>query len=262
MTTWRLIPAGPTLDPASGARNMAIDQALLESVAAGAPPVVRFYRWSPATLSFGRNQPARDRYDEAVARGGGIDFVRRPTGGQAVLHDDEVTYAVIAPIAAVGRPRVAYARINEGLVVGLRQLGVEAGPSVADPERRDWALACFRAPERGEVVVRGRKLVGSAQRTERRTILQHGSILLGGSQSPAEALRFDAPPGGGDPGWTTLESELGTRPEPEPVARSVARGLERVLGIQLAASSLSADERRGARKWTERYASPEWTWRR
>ncbi|MFW6206236.1 MAG: lipoate--protein ligase family protein, partial [Gemmatimonadota bacterium] len=113
-----------SITPADGATNMAVDAALLESVQAGAPPVLRLYRWSPACLSFGRNQPARGRYDRDLAEDRGIDFVRRPTGGQAVLHDDELTYAVIAPVAVIGKPRTAYAAINRALVAALRELGV------------------------------------------------------------------------------------------------------------------------------------------
>jgi lipoate-protein ligase A len=268
--TWRLGPELP--GPVTGPVNMAIDRALLDTVADGAPPTVRFYRWSPATLSFGRNQPARGLYDEAAARERGIAFVRRPTGGQAVLHDDELTYAVVAPISAVGKPRAAYRRINEAIVDGLRRLGVRAavaGSTVptaggvgGHTEGHDWAAACFRTPERGEVVARGRKLVGSAQRTHRRTVLQHGSILLGGSQAPAEALRLDPVPLEGGAGWTTVEGELGRRPALDAVAGALVTGFETVLGIQLAASSLSVEERRESDRWTERFASPEWTWRR
>src|SRR5690606_17704432 len=115
------------LAPVHGATNMALDHALLESVKAGGPPVLRLYRWDPPTLSFGRNQPARGLYDHAAARARGIAFVRRPTGGQAVLHGDELTYAVVASIGALGKPREAYRRINGALVGGLRELGVGAG---------------------------------------------------------------------------------------------------------------------------------------
>ena len=85
---WRLVLGdGVTEGPRDGATNMALDQALLDAVCGGAAPVLRLYRWSPATLSFGRNQPARGLYDPVEAARRGIDFVRRPTGGQAVLHD-------------------------------------------------------------------------------------------------------------------------------------------------------------------------------
>lgn len=262
---------------------MAIDQALLASVAAGATPVLRLYRWSPATLSFGRNQPARGRYDEGAAAARGIAFVRRPTGGQAVLHDEELTYAVVAPVAALGRPRAAYQRINRALVAALHEIGVDAvlaGDGGDDPSsvreegtpgRGDWLEACFRRPERGEVMVSGRKLIGSAQRTEARTILQHGSILVAGSQAPAEALLVGGvhkdPRGGArgtepTPGWTTLAAELTGRPTMRTVVEAVRTGFEHVLGISLAPTSLSFEETTAARALRPRFGSGEWTWRR
>ncbi len=278
---WRLL-VDP--EPADGPTNMAVDQALLKAAARGGPPSVRLYRWSSPTLSFGRNQPARGLYDTDDAARRGIGLVRRPTGGQAVLHDDELTYAVVAPIPVVGKPRTAYASINGALVEGLRRLGVNAdlagggagaeeaaGPRAgAGPQSRDWMSACFRRPERGEVVVRGRKLVGSAQRMESRTILQHGSILLGGTQTAAEELLIgsgaEPKPGGrldaGEPaGWTTVERELGVRPGLGDVVAAITAGFEAVLDIAQAPSGLTPHEAAAARALRQRFASDSWTWR-
>lgn len=282
---WRLILGeGGALDPVDGPRNMAIDQALLDAVAAGATPAVRLYRWAPATLSFGRNQPARGLYDTAAAAERGIAFVRRPTGGQAVLHDQELTYAVAAPVTVVGKPRQAYQWINRALVAGLRSLGVaaavaESGTAVGDGASA-WTDACFRRPERGEVVVAGRKLVGSAQRTQSRTILQHGSILIGGSQAAAEELLLGAAAaaggrpaagaesgaesgaGSGADGWTTMEREVGDGFEVESLVAAVAAGFEEVLETELPWSSLTEAERRGVGELQRRFASAGWIWRR
>jgi lipoyl(octanoyl) transferase len=274
---WRLVlgDGAASLEPCDGATNMAIDQALLAAVAAGAAPVLRLYRWSPATLSFGRNQPARGLYDTAAAAARGIDFVRRPTGGQAVLHDDELTYAVVAPVAVVGRPRAAYHWINEALVRGLRAAGVEASvaaaPAPAPAPARSWTEACFQRPERGELVVAGRKLVGSAQRTESHTILQHGSILVGGTQAAAEELLLGGPPPSpapgmgaraGAPGWTTLEAELDRRPSMDSLVTAVVSGFSAALGTSLAPSTLSSEESGATEELRPRFASQEWTWRR
>jgi lipoyl(octanoyl) transferase len=280
---WRLILGdGGSLAPADGPSNMGIDVALLEAVRLGAAPVVRFYRWSPACLSFGRNQPARGLYDRAAAASRGIDFVRRPTGGQAVLHADELTYAVIAPVSRIGRPRDAYRQINEALVAGLRSLGVDAalahapaaaaataGPAAVPTPRStpEWRAACFRRPEAGEVVVSGRKLVGSAQRMEGRVILQHGSLLLGGSQAVAEELLLD---GAGTPpatiqagtGWTTLDAELGDRPLLPALASALAAAFERVLGTSLAPATITDSEAADATRLKERFGSESWIWRR
>ncbi len=312
--SWRLVlGTGGGLGPADGPTNMAVDSALLAAVKRGAPPVLRLYRWSPATLSFGRNQPARGRYDEEGARELGIDFVRRPTGGQAVLHDEELTYAVVAPVAVVGRPRAAYGRINEALVRGLRHLGVsavlagagvatdtgdrrgagapetdEAGPAAGSRVAgRDWDAACFRRPQRGEVMADGAKLVGSAQRMEDRTILQHGSILIGGTQGLAEALLLApagvASPGPApvptsstgadrtgdpgpasrfDPGWTTLERALDRRPGLDELAGAIRSGFGDVLGVEPEAGRLTADETGLLEELVSHYRSEEWTWRR
>jgi lipoyl(octanoyl) transferase len=272
---WRLLlGVGDGLCQADGSCNMAVDAALLASVREGGAPVVRFYRWAPACLSFGRSQPAAGLYDRHRAAARRIGFVRRPTGGQAVLHDDEITYAVVAPVAVLGRPRDAYRRINEALVVGLRALGVDAevvGPPAPVPggaagAGTDWAAACFRRPESGEVVAGGRKLVGSAQRTEGRTILQHGSVLLGGSQAVAEDL-LSAPGsdrGGGEmpAAWTTLDAELGERPSDHVLIAALTRGFEGLTGTSLAPARLNEGEVLAARRLRERFASEAWKWRR
>ncbi len=301
-STWRLILGdGGELRPLDGATNMALDAALLASVQAGGPPVLRFYRWDPACLSFGRNQPARGLYDVARARTRGIDFVRRPTGGQAVLHDDELTYAVVAPLRLIGRPRDAYRRINQALVAGLLELGIRAmvapamGTGAGGAGKVEWSDACFRRPAPGEVVAGGRKLVGSAQRTEGRVILQHGSLLLGGSQGVAEDLLFQASRGvgtgagparpgagaagigavgvvyaeggamwravGATPGWTTVDEELGHRPAWQELVTLVASGFETVFGTVLAQSDLKAEELESLDRLTPRFGSDDWTWR-
>jgi lipoyl(octanoyl) transferase len=272
--------AAPAAAP--GDLNMAVDAALLESVGNGGPPVLRLYRWSPACLSFGRNQPARGLYDVDLAARRGISFVRRPTGGQAVLHDQELTYAVVAPVALVGRPRAAYRTINEALVAGLARLGLGAslagslvpgsvlptGPSPAasspiGPVAHDWTRACFRTPESGEVVVGGRKLVGSAQRTEGRVILQHGSILVGGSQAAAEELLVGG--AGGPPGlahgWTTLASELGRRPDLAALSSALVAGFSEVMGISLAPDRLVPAEAVAVERFRGQFGSETWTWR-
>jgi lipoate-protein ligase A len=160
----------------SGEYNMAMDKALLEDVVRGGGAHLRLYRWDPPTLSLGRNQP-NTFYD--------VQTVRRPTGGQAVWHEHELTYAVVAPIALFGSLRKAYCEIHTRLARALRALGVEAVLAPAHPPVRPSAhpTSCFAAPVGGEILVRGRKLVGSAQVRRGDAFLQHGSILLDGSQA-------------------------------------------------------------------------------
>jgi lipoyl(octanoyl) transferase len=193
--TWRLVlGGGGRLQPLRGAANMALDAALFESVLAGGPPVLRFYLWAPACLSLGRNQPARAIYDPKLASAHGIDIVRRPTGGLAVLHDAEVTYSLMAPMQILGRPRAAYVRANEWLIAALTRLGISAAVAPAHARGGGWrpgqpVAPCFAEPAAGEILAAGRKLVGSAQRCERRCILQHGSILLSGDQRRVQLLQ-------------------------------------------------------------------------
>lgn len=171
---------------------MAADEALLDRVLRSGGAFLRLYRWDPPTLSIGRNQQVTVH---------GIPVVRRPTGGKAVWHDDEVTYAVAAAIASFGSLRDAYCRIHTRLAKALRSLGVDAslapyGPTVRPSDR---PTSCFAAPAGGEILVGGRKLVGSAQVRRGNAFLQHGSILLDGSQAAAT----------GAGGETTLQAVLG-----------------------------------------------------
>ena len=183
---WQLL-AEP--DGRTGADNMAVDQSLLDESARSGAAFLRFYGWSPPCLSFGRNEPASTRYDRAAIERLGIDVVRRPTGGRAVWHDREVTYAVAAPIAAFGSLRESYRAIHARLAIALQRMGVPASLS-PDPGSRFQLAggACFACTVGGEVVVEGRKLIGSAQLRQGGAFLQHGSILLEGSQDVVAAV--------------------------------------------------------------------------
>jgi lipoate-protein ligase A len=167
---------------------MALDEALLEDAAHTGRPTVRLYRFSPPCLSFGRNEPALARYDRAAIERLRLDVVRRPTGGRAVWHDAELTYAVAAPIAAFGTLAESYRAIHARLAAALRTLGAAAELA---PRGRAAGVGdgpCFAAPVGGEVVVNGKKVVGSAQVRHGPAFLQHGSILLDGSQEVIQAV--------------------------------------------------------------------------
>lgn len=169
-----------------GAENMALDQQLLEEVESRGDGVayLRLYRWSPACLSLGRNERASARYDRHRIEKLRLPVVRRPTGGRAVWHDREVTYAVAAPLAAFGSLGESYRAIHFRLLCALRRLGVPATLSSGPPRGARLDIGpCFSAAVGGEIVVNGNKLVGSAQVRARRAFLQHGSILLEGDQS-------------------------------------------------------------------------------
>lgn len=241
---------------------MALDEALTESVRSGGPPVLRFYRWSPPCLSLGRNQPAAGEYDAEVIARLGLDVVRRPTGGRAVLHHRELTYSVVVPDGALGSPREAYAAINRGLVIGLRRLGVAAELQGAVGRRAPVLslAACFREPAEGEVVVRGRKLVGSAQYREGGVTLQHGSLLLADDQSTLGSLRLRPAPAEDPP--ATLTDYLHPLPPWEELAAALAAGVAEVIRLASLPSDPSPAELARADAIRARYADPDWTWRR
>lgn len=168
---------------------MAVDEQLLRDAESTGRAALRLYRWDPPTLSFGRNE-AMDQYDRDAIDRRGIAVVRRPTGGKAVWHEHEVTYAVAAPISMFGSLRNAYRTIHMRLAAALRSLGADTQLAPDRPTVRPSGglTSCFAAPAGGELLVHGKKLVGSAQVRRREAFLQHGSILLDGSQDIVAAV--------------------------------------------------------------------------
>jgi len=247
--------------PLSGARNMAVDETLMEA-GRGGLVTLRLYRWEPGCLSFGRNQTARGRYDGDRAAEMGFDVVRRPTGGRAVLHHRELTYSVTAP-ADWGSLKEVYLRINRALAAGLRRLGVDARVQdvAAGPAPRPVVRACFRDPLPGEVTAAGRKLVGSAQWRDGGAVLQHGSILLHNDQELVERLRVDGPPVAEVPA-VGLAELLGAEPDRAELEAALAAGFEETLGVELDRGALAPDEAERAEARRARYEDPDWTWRR
>ena len=235
---------------------MARDHALALSLASGFA-ALRLYRWERPTLSLGRNEPARGNYDSAGLQRAGVDVVRRPTGGRAVLHWRELTYAVAVPATPLGGARAAYGWINTCLAKGLASLGIPA--EIASEPHEQTSLRggpCFQVAAGGEITAGGRKLVGSAQVRVHNVLLQHGSILVADDQGLLAGL------GGGGVHPTdrpaTLESLLG---------RCLADG-------ELEGAVIGAFRRAGAEleegspilgtvaELEELYRSDAWTWRR
>jgi lipoate-protein ligase A len=243
---WRLIQ--DVLRP--GAENMALDHALAACLADG-EGVVRLYGWIRPTVSFGKNEPASRLMGDVD-----VDYVRRPTGGRAVLHAAELTYAVVAPLDAFGGLRAAYVRINEILATAMRSLGAAVdlasdGVTALAPD----AGPCFRTPAPGELVARGRKLVGSAQARLEGALLQHGSILLAGDQGPL---------GGGDSMVAPVTpSELLAAVDLDTVTGATAEGFRTGLGGRWESDGFKAAELEAAKRLAaQRYGQDTWTWRR
>jgi lipoate-protein ligase A len=243
--TWRLILDGAL----PGAVNMASDVAILEAVSAGAsPPTLRFYAWCPPCLTLGRHQNV-EAADLDFCRVEGIDVVRRPTGGRALLHHQELTYAVIAKLGTFLLPRAlqeAYRLICGALVAAMRELGIDAEltrgkVNLQLPGPRSTA-PCFEAPAGGEVVVGGRKLIGSAMREHAGTILQHGAILLDWD----DRLQTGAMGVGSDSSLrhqvTTVAEELGRTPTRRVLETLIAQAASTELGFELETGTLTSSE--------------------
>lgn len=226
---------------------MAVDEAVGRAVAAGeSPPTLRFFRWDPPCLSLGYNQPYSVA-DEAFCQAHGIHITRRPTGGRAVLHHLELTYSVAAPLGLPPLPRDlqgCYRLICRALIAGLRRLGVAAELSAA-PEHLihpKSAAPCFIQPAGGEIVVGGRKLVGSAMRRLDSAILQHGSLLLdwdSALQAGALGLPSDADL---RPAVVTLADLLDEPPAWEELVAALASGFAATLEAELLPGVLSDGE--------------------
>jgi lipoate-protein ligase A len=172
----------------TGAENMQYDELLAQRLLTSDHPfVVRVYGWTPSAISLGWHQNVEE-IDRPKCSAQGIDIVRRPTGGRAILHSDEVTYSV-AMIAGQKSVLSVYQQISEALVLGLKELGADVALEKSQPHfpsvyKAQSSVACFASVARYEIHIGGRKLVGSAQRRFARpdgseVVLQHGSILLG-----------------------------------------------------------------------------------
>jgi lipoate-protein ligase A len=247
---WRLLPT----DPARGNWNMAVDEAILECVGKGiSPPTLRLYAWEPACLSLGHAQPVAD-VDISRLKERGWDLVRRPTGGRAVLHTDEITYAVIAhktdPHVA-GTVLESYHHLSEALVAALRLLGlqVEVQAHVGKTSQIPNPV-CFEVPSAYEITFSGKKLVGSAQARRKEGVLQHGSLPLTGDllrilqvlTFPDENSRLrDA--ADLQARATTLEAALGRTVTWHEAAQALTSAFRTTLSLDLRPGDLSTIEK-------------------
>lgn len=271
---WRLIIE---TTPRPGRENMAVDEAMLLAHArGGTPPTLRFYRWDPPAVSLGYFQDPDREVSQAACRAEGVDIVRRPTGGRAVLHDQEVTYSVV-----VGADRLpgtvveTYRRLAEGLVLGLGRLGV---PVELAPERRTPGgvgagnAACFEVPSSYEVVAGGRKVLGSAQVRRHGVILQHGAIPLElDAERLARVLGFPPEVAGRIAGRAAGLAELWSDdhlpssgwPGYNDICRAIAEGLAVALGITFVAGGLEPEEAALADRLVQaKYGLEAWNLRR
>ena len=228
-------------DPAPGAENMRRDVALLRACAAGEiDGALRIYGFAPPCLSLGRLQPESD-VDLAACARDGVDVVRRPSGGRAVLHDQEVTYALVCRTsdpAFGGHVLESCARIHTAVARGLKTLEIDIAAHAPGADVRAAAIQaaasadCFAIPGAHELVdSSGRKLVGSAQARHRGALLQHGSVLL---EPPRAAAYLGRP--AADPG-TGIRQLLGRAVTRDELGRALVEGFRAALGSRLAVTS-------------------------
>jgi lipoate-protein ligase A len=242
-TAWRFLDSGW----AGGARQMALDDALLTLCGRGhSPPTLRLFGFRPPCLSLGRFQPIPPE----TRRQAGLEIVRRPTGGRAVLHRGDICYSVIAPAdhpLVAGTILQSYGKIALALAEAMAILGLpplqEAAAHGGSPAS-DW---CFEALAPHELAVDGAKLVGSAQLRRDGVLLQQGSIRL-------------ARPGGQPSELASLEEALGRRVSRREMAGALVDGFGRAWAVQFRRGRLAADEEQLAQRLErEKYAHPAWT---
>jgi lipoyl(octanoyl) transferase len=248
--------------PRPGYMNMAIDLALLDRTEQLGEIWLRLYRWNPHCLSFGRHEPAVRRYDVDRIQRIGVDTVRRPTGGRAVWHATELTYAITAPIGRFASARAAYLEIHQLMREALRSIGVHGSLAPSTRMASLDAGSCFSHPAGGEVLVNGRKIVGSAQLRRGSSFLQHGSILLEDAQVFVDTLKRGGSPAP-DPSRPELPSlPLGRQVDPLEMAEAVTRSATTRWGND----SIRIDDENqildAASGYFPRFQSADWTWTR
>src|SRR5262245_62904771 len=244
--------------PRDGSWNMAADELLLDE-ARGGRTALRLYRWSVPTWSLGRLQPWTGAVDPGFCRAHGVEIVRRPTGGRGVLHQEELTYAVAAPVRSgpfSGRAAAGRALIASCLARAVGSLGGAVAVSGAAVERRSATPHCFAGADEGELVTERGKLIGSAQRRLREAFLQHGSIPIrrdeglaaGAAGAPIEA------------GLPTVESLCRRSVTWEELSGAIRASFAETLRETLRTVSWTEEERLEIeRRRAQRYLRAEWT---
>jgi lipoate-protein ligase A len=267
-STWRFLNTGI----GAGAWNMAVDEALLESIGQGqSQPVLRVYAWEPACLSLGYAQPCADA-DLPRLASFGWDLVRRPTGGRAILHTDELTYSVIGPAE---EPRLAgsvlesYRRLSEALLAALHDLEIPAQSQAKLTQSNNKAAGavCFETPSDYEITVDGKKLIGSAQARRKEGVLQHGSLPLDGDLSRiTQALAFPDEEARRQAAErllaraTTVEASVGRRISWDQAVEAFQSAFRSTLNLDLLPDELTPIERERAQALVqEKYNNPAWT---
>lgn len=245
MKTVRLLP----FETLSGPVNMAADETMLRTAAESGLASLRWYRWSEPTLSLGYFQPASDRHsDPRLAR---LAWVRRASGGGALVHHHEVTYALALPAGSEWQPKgeAWICRVHHAITAALASLGAETRAVVCGEERKLGPVLCFLDQTPGDLLAAGSKVVGSAQRKQKGALLQHGGILLERSEFAPDL-----------PGVADLS---GVKLQDHAVIAAINTELARRFRWQFEPSGWTQEELvHRVRVVADRYLNPDWNEKR
>lgn len=250
--------------------NMATDEAIFrENQRTDSPPTLRFYSWSPPAVSLGYFQEAREEVNIAACRRYSVDIVRRPTGGKAVLHENDLTYSVVAsergtlfPADILGTYKV----ISSCIAKGLSELGIEAEMKGNGRSYQDDSLkaACFSSPSRYELLAKKKKICGSAQLRSKGVFLQHGSILV--DFDPFKTCALLLPQEEDRNGQarklrgsvTSIYEQVGAPVPMENICNIMKESFERVLDIEMVEGCLTAEEESLKLQLINKYMNDRW----
>jgi len=266
---WRVIKS----PPASAEYNMALDEAFLFSTSQFlSPPTLRLYSWHPPAISIGYAQKINDVDPSALAKNQ-WGLVRRPTGGKAILHIDELTYSITAPLndpIMAGSLLESYRRISAALQKSLEFLGISTSADHQysnESGQKNIDAVCFKTPSNYEITWKGKKLIGSAQARKAGGVLQHGSLPLFGDLARITKVLNYASQNDRDTAAqqtldraVTLEEAAGHPITWEQVSEALIAGFSSQFGIQLMLDEPTQNELAEAEKLVQtKYASSSWT---
>lgn len=262
-----------TSESQNGFINMAIDEAI--AIACDkqlSPPTLRLYTWNPPCVSIGYFQDVNEVIDISECKRQNIDIVRRLTGGKAVLHNKELTYSIISPSKNDIFPngiKGSYKAIADCLLHGIKDLGI-SGEITESPSKKGDGFSCFLDTSFYEISVKGKKLIGSAQKRWRTLFLQHGSIIISPSHTQlASLLRFNKEEE--RTGFINLHKEKSTSIEEETkkssdiieIKSAIKKGFEEKTGIKLFEEELTDFEKTEAQRlFKEKYGNDNWNLKR
>ena len=270
---WRLLRTGFS----NAFENMAIDEAILKACSEGkSPPTIRIYGWRPHAISLGYSQKTKETINLEACERLGVNIVRRPTGGRAVLHDEESTYSLISPLDnPLFPPNIigSYKKISSCLIWVFKRLGINAEmvipkEEIKPPFERRVGPICFLSPSWYEITVNSRKICGSAQRRVDGAFLQHGSILLG--FDPLKLFEVLSFKGGNKTETmdslrtkiTSVNEQLGQSIGFFEFNEMLTEGFKHGLDIELKEGELSPEEEQLTKEFLEkRYLNPRWNCR-